>query len=123
MILLILILLFCYIIYLNGKNISASPIDIDEMKMNIYPYSGLNKEIYLKYLNDLLLFSQNIEHVDIATKYLYSAIDRAYELQFFTDHDFTDKIMKNAIKGEELLLESSLRYGNLFIPKYLNNKI
>jgi len=121
MLLIVLIIIIFLYAYISTIQVKSNPTVIDEMKMNIYPYSGLNEEIYLKYINDLNLFSNNIKYTDIASKYLYSSIDRAYDLQFFTNHDFTDKIIENAIKGEEILLQSSLRYGNMFNPKYLNN--
>jgi hypothetical protein len=92
-----------------------------ELKEDIQPWSGLDESLFIKFSNNLDIFHKNIEHVDISSKYLYNALDNLYDLQL-TDQefDFSDKINNVAMIGEEMLLRSSLKHGNLFNPKYLN---
>ena len=92
-----------------------------EFKQDIQPYSGLDESLFIKFFNNLDIFQKNIEYVDIASKYFYNALENLYDLQL-TDQefDFSDRINTIAVTGEEMLLRSSLKHGNLFNPKYLN---
>ena len=98
----------------------VDPEIIREFKLKLYPYSGFHKESYLKFVNNIDLFGKNIRNVDVSSKFLYKAIDDAQALLFFSNHDFTNEVKEIAIEGENLLLQSSLKYKTLFIPKYLN---
>lgn len=92
-----------------------------DLKHDIQPYSGLDETLFIEFTNNMDMFQKNIEYVDIASKYFYNALENLYELQL-TDQefDFSDKINNVAVTGEEMLLRSSLKHGNLFNPKYLN---
>jgi hypothetical protein len=92
-----------------------------KLKQDIQPYSGLDETLFIEFTNNMDMFQKNIEYVDIASKYLYNALENLYDLQL-TDQefDFSDKINNIAIISEEMLLRSSLKHGNLFNPKYLN---
>ena len=98
----------------------VDPEIIREFKLKLYPYSGFHKESYLKFVNNIDLFGKNIRNVDVSSKFLYTAIDDAQALLFFSNYDFTNEVKEIAIEGENLLLQSSLKYKTLFIPKYLN---
>ncbi len=93
---------------------------IRDFKLKLYPYSGFNEEAYIKFVNNIDLFGKNIREVDISSSFLYTAIDNAHDLLFYSNYDFTDDVKEIAIEGENLLLQSSLKYKTLFIPKYLN---
>ena len=118
-------LFFGYFFYKNKiiqHDIEVEPDIITEMKRNIQPYSGIDPDLYLKYVNNLDMFGQNIDNTYIASKYFYNALENLYDLQLVEpDFDFSSIIRENALTGEEMLLRSSLLYGNLFVPKYLNN--
>ena len=92
-----------------------------ELKQDIQPYSGLDETLFIEFTNNMDMFQKNIEYVDIASKYLYNALENLYDLQLTEqEFDFSDKINNIAIISEEMLLRSSLKHGNLFNPKYLN---
>lgn len=120
----IMFFLLGYLFYKNKiiqNDIEVEPDIITEMKRNIQPYSGIDPDLYMKYVNNLDMFGNNIENTDIASKYLYSALENLYDLQLVEqEFDFTSIIRENALTGEEILLRSSLLNGNLFVPKYLN---
>ena len=116
------IVIFIFFVLMNNStDEEVEPDIIMEMKKNIQPYSGLNEELFIQYMNNLDIFGKNIEYPDLASKYLYKALNNAYDLQLYGEEfDFTDIIGQNARIGEEMILISSLKTGNLFIPKYLN---
>jgi hypothetical protein len=100
----------------------AEPDLIREMKENILPYSGLNETLYLEYINNLDLFGNNINNIELASVYFYNALENLYELQLTDqDFDFTEQIHQNALTGEQLLMNSALEQSSSFHPKYLNN--
>lgn len=116
-----IVIFMLFIISRGTFDEQADPNHILEMKRNIQPYSGLNEDLFIQYTTNLDLFGKNIEYPDIAAKHLYKAIDNAYELQLYEqEFDFTEVIGQNARLGEELILQSSLKHGNMFVPKYLN---
>jgi hypothetical protein len=125
LILIISIFFIIFILYLISiKSVSDQEGDSDivmDMKQTIQPYSGINEDLFISYINNLDMFQKNIEFVDISSKYFYSAIENLYDIQLDDqDFDFSDKIEEIARTGEEMLLHSSLKHGTLFNPKYLN---
>ena len=120
------IILICYVLYLNitktfQNNEESSTSLIEDYKRSILPYSGLNPDLFYSFSNNLDLFQKNVEHTDLGSKYLYQAADDLFNLQLEDpDFDFTDEIYKILIPCEKMLLQMALKYGNLFIPKYLN---
>ena len=120
-----MILLIMVFVVLPSMNRPVVKTDvIMQMKENIHPYSGLDETLYLKYINNLDLFQNNIKNIEIASVYFYKAIDNLYDLQL-TDNefDFSEEIQKNAILGENILMNSSIEQSTSFNPKYLNNII
>ncbi len=99
----------------------AEPDAVMEMKRTIQPYSGLNEDLFIQYINNLDMFQRNIEFVDIASKYFYKALENLYDLQLEgPEFEFSNEISDIAVTGEEMLLRSSLKHGTMFNPKYLN---
>ena len=118
----ILFVLTGFFIYLSLGTEKVSPDVIREMKLKIHPYSGLNSDLYLQFVNNIELFGQNISNVSLASQYFYRAIQNLNDLHLYTDtSQFRRQIKEISIKGEKMLLESSLKYGSLFVPRYLNN--
>jgi len=120
----ILFVLTGFFIYLSLGTEKGSPDVIREMKIKIHPYSGLNSDLYLQFVNNIELFGQNISSVTLASQYLYRAIQNLNDLHLYTDTaHFRKEIEEISIKGEKMLLKSSLKYGSLFVPRYLNNTL
>ena len=125
MVIILFILIGVFIIYTFSFNTTRDQEgDYDivmDMKRSIQPYSGLNEDIFIQYINNLDMFQKNIEFVDIASKYFYSALENLYDLQLDgQEFEFTNEITDIAVTGEEMLLKSSLKHGTMFNPKYLN---
>lgn len=119
----ILIILFIFYTF-SFNTVSDQEGDYDivmDMKRSIQPYSGLNEDLFIQYVNNLDMFQKNIEFVDIASKYFYNALENLYDLQLDgPEFEFTGEISDIAVTGEEMLLRSSLKHGTMFNPKYLN---
>ena len=114
----IIILLMLSVIWLSMKSKS---LDVTYIQKKLYPYSGLNPELFHKFVNSLSLFGQNINYVDESAKYAYSALDYAIELQKYDErHDFRKEIDEIALECEKLLLNSALLNKVSFKPRYLN---
>lgn len=96
----------------------GQPNRIRALQMILKPYSGLNPDIYTKYVNNLELFGENINYTDSAKEYLYSALDNAEDLKLYGDIEFNDTILVVAKEGEKILLEHALKNGDHFYPKY-----
>ena len=125
MVIIFFILIAVFIFYTFSFNtVSDQEGDYDivmDMKRSIQPYSGLNEDIFIQYINNLDMFQKNIEFVDIASKYFYNALENLYDLQLDgPEFEFTGEISDIAVTGEEMLLRSSLKHGTMFNPKYLN---
>ena len=119
----ILIILFIFYTF-SFNTVSDQEGDYDivmDMKRSIQPYSGLNEDLFIQYINNLDMFQKNIEFVDVASKYFYKALENLYDLQLDgPEFEFTGEISDIAVTGEEMLLRSSLKHGTMFNPKYLN---
>ena len=117
--------IFTYFYILKSSPIVLQkPDNIMKMKLNLQPYSGINKDLFIQYMNNLDLFKTSLDNnnIEIASKYFYKSIDNAYEMQLYDqDFDFTSIIRGNAILGEEMLLRTSHEHKTSFNPKYLNN--
>ena len=125
MVIVFFILIAVFIFYTFSFNtVSDQEGDYDivmDMKRSIQPYSGLNEDLFIQYINNLDMFQKNIEFVDVASKYFYKALENLYDLQLDgPEFEFTGEISDIAVTGEEMLLRSSLKHGTMFNPKYLN---
>jgi hypothetical protein len=93
---------------------------IRELKLKFKKYSGVNPELYMSYINNLELMSQNLNDSDMASLYLYNAMDSIENLALYIPaYDLTDDIMSVVTRGEQMILDSD----RTFRPKYLNNII
>ncbi len=96
----------------------GQPNSIRALQLLLKPYSGLNPDLYTKYINNMELFEENINFTDSAKDYLYNAIDNAEDLKLYGDVDFSDTILVVAKEGERILFEHALKNGDHFYPKY-----
>jgi hypothetical protein len=86
--------------------------NLRELKLKLQPFSGLNKDLYLRYVNNIELFGRTRDE-----EFLYKALENAQELQLYGSEDFQDVINKVAIEGERYLIKTN----NSFMPRYLND--
>lgn len=86
--------------------------NLRDLKLKLKPYSGLNPDLYLKYVNNIELFGQTHDE-----EFLYKALENAQDLQLYSSDDFQDVINTVAIEGERYILKTNIS----FTPKYLND--
>ena len=86
--------------------------NLRELKLKLKPYSGLNKDLYLRYVNNIELFGESKDEI-----FLYKALDNAQELQLYGTENFQDIINTVAIEGERYLIKTNTS----FVPRYLND--
>lgn len=107
--LLFLIIIIGVLIKLTKK---PHPENLRDLKLKLKPYSGLNKDLYLRYVNNIELFGETRDE-----EFLYKALDNAQELQLYGTEDFQDVINSVAIEGERYLVGTNIS----FVPRYLND--
>ena len=99
-----------------------------DLKYEAHKYSGLNPELYRRFLNNMNLMKQTLSSVDTSSMYLYVALENLQDMGleamggssgFVEDlHDLASRI-GNA--GELLILEEAVTQGVRFNPKYIKN--
>ena len=82
------------------------------MQLAIRPWSGLNKDLYLDYVNSLEQFGRTMD-----SEHLYRAMDKAYELELYGTEKFSDIVIQVGILGERMIVQTN----NSFEPRYLND--
>jgi hypothetical protein len=98
----------------------------------VHPYSGLNPELFYKFVDQVNQFEQYIK-VDArkASENLYGAIDTAKDLGLCTqrqdDGDISEKITeitnRMGLEGETMIEQLVYQKGLRFNPKYLNDTL
>ena len=91
---------------------NKSPKEIRDMQLAIRPWSGLNKDIYMDYVNNLEQFGMTMD-----SEYLYRAMDKAYELELHGTEQFSHIVNQIGILGERMIVQTN----NSFEPRYLND--
>jgi hypothetical protein len=96
------------------------------IKYEVYKYSGLNPDLYHRFLNNMDLMKQNLYSVDLSAKYLYKAIDNLQDLAlnakggstgFIEEvHDIASRLGSEA---ELMIMEVALEKGVRFNPKFI----
>ena len=123
MYLFILVFLVCLIVYFYPKR------DRDQLapiKYEVYKYSGLNPDLYRKFLNNMDLMKQNLYSVDLSANYLYKAIDNLQDLALNAkggSTGFIDEVHEIASRlgseAELMIMEVALEKGIRFHPKFI----
>ena len=96
--------------------------DIFEVQKEIHEFSGVSKESYLKYLENMDNAMETME-----PQYLYDSLDnlKAMCMGLAPDSTVPEKIEKLSGKlaktTEKHIMDYSLKNGIKFAPKYLNN--
>ena len=125
---LIIILLFGILLFLSPKANKQQDKILLELKRKAHKYSGLNKDLFLNFLNSLNSMEKNIVDVEFASHELYNAIANLEELALYTPigHSNVEIEVNTIVKqigeySEGLILQKSLEQNLRFYPRYLNN--
>lgn len=102
---------------------------LEDLKMKVHKYSGLNPESYQSFLNNMDLMESGIqnENIDLASDYLYNAIDNVQDLSLYltgSSTEITETILNLSrqigIESEKLIMDMALYKRKQFRPRYLN---
>lgn len=129
--LIIIVLAIFFVIMLITPNVKSQPENkqLEDLKMEVHKYSGLNPESYQSFLNNMDLMESSIqnENIELASEYLYNAIDNVQELALYltgSSTEITDVILNLSrqigVESEKMIMDSALYKRKQFRPKYLN---
>jgi hypothetical protein len=102
---------------------------LNDLKMNVHKYSGLNPESYQSFLNNMDLMESGIqnENIDLASDYLYSAVDNVQDLSLYltgSSTEITETILNLSrqigVESEKMIMDVALYKRKQFRPRYLN---
>ena len=103
---------------------------LDDLKLELHKYSGLSPTHYNNFNTNMGLMEENVEDTDLASYYLYRAIDDAQSLalQSTGSHSYViddvATITGNiGVYAEGMILNKAFLQGRSFKPRYLNEKI
>ena len=130
--LLIIVLAVFFIIMLITPNVQSRPENqqLEDLKFQINKYSGLNPESYQSFVNNIDLMQSTLQNgnVEIATNYLYSAIENIQDLSLYltgSTTEITDSILdlsrQVGIESEKMIMDVALFKRKDFRPRYLND--
>lgn len=130
--LLIIVLAVFFIIMLITPNVQSRPENqqLEDLKFEINKYSGLNPESYQSFVNNIDLMQSTLQNgnVEIATNYLYSAIENIQDLSLYltgSTTEITDSILdlsrQVGIESEKMIMDVALFKRKDFRPRYLND--
>lgn len=121
----ILLALIVFAIYIYPKRDNDK---LKDLKFEVYKYSGLNPDLYYRFLNNIQLMDQTIQSVETSSGYLYEALDNLQDMALNAKggssglienlHDIASRIGNAA---ELTILDNALRQGVRFYPKYIKN--
>ena len=103
---------------------------LDDLKMEIHKYSGVNPDMFNNFMTNMELMEDNISRTELASYYLYKAIDNAQEIALYTT-GYGTHIVEEISQittdigeySEQIILDEALLQGNKFQPRYLNEKV
>ena len=103
---------------------------LDDLKMEIHKYSGVNPDMFNNFMTNMELMEDNISRTELASYYLYKAIDNAQEIALYTT-GYGTHIVEEISQittdigeySEQIILDETLLQGNKFQPRYLNEKV
>lgn len=97
---------------------------IVRLQKKVLPYSGVDKENFIKYVNLLQLMEMSIgDDIDIAAGFFYTAIhclDQIHSELAERQVEIGDLVREIQSEGETLLLNQALKNKQFFIPRYIN---
>lgn len=130
LIIIVLAIFFMLLIYSPKIKTQRRSQILEDLKLKVHEYSGLNPESYLEFENNLELMETNLENVDpeMAEHYLQKAIENIEDLSLYStgsNTEIIDDLLNTSrqigIESEKLIMDTALYKGVQFRPKYLNN--
>lgn len=108
---------------LTHKDIQVNK--LDELLKKAHGYSGLDKENFYSFVTNFNMFKENIHTVELATLFLYKAIEHLENIGLMTE--FQEEISELAsiigYFGEQEIMNAAINKNAAFHPKYLNSRL
>ena len=111
--------------YIGGNSFQ----DVHIIQKKIHAYSGIDKDMYMKYITELDNSKAFINDPDMAAKSLYAGIEYLRTIGLSIpggDSTIPETIQELSVElgnaMEQYILNESLRQGVRFEPAYLNEK-
>jgi len=110
-------------------NVKQKNKNLEDLKMKVHKYSGLDPGTYYSFLNNIELMETQIKngYVDSAVDYLHKAIENIQELSLYltgSTSENTNSIInlsrKVGIESEKIIMDVALIKRIKFKPIYLN---
>jgi len=126
----VILLLFCLVLYIAIRDpiwVNNFP-DIHKIQKEIHQYSGLNKSLYMLYLDEMDKVMGDIGDTQMAAGSLYIALEHMRSAGLNVpggDSEIPDIINKLCDElgkvTEKYIMKYALQNGNRFNPRYLND--
>ncbi|AUT19042.1 hypothetical protein DSLPV1_071 [Dishui lake phycodnavirus 1] len=112
-----------FLTYLLTAQRQRVTLDLRDLKLEAHKYSGVDPGEFMAFLNNINKIELYLEEPDIASYYLYSALDHLSNLKFSKfgiEADIDEIVSKIGFKAELTIMDSAMREKKRFTPKYLN---
>jgi len=109
--------------YLLTSQRQRVTLDLHDLKMEAHKFSGVDPTEFMAFLNNLNKIDLYIDDPNVASYFLYTALDHLNNLKFNKfgiDSDIDELVSKIGFKAELSIMDSALREKKRFTPKYLN---
>jgi len=130
MLIFLIISMFFMLIVFAPKGKIYHDDQLDNLKLELHKYSGLSPTHYNNFNTNMDLVEENVDDIDLASYYLYRAIDDAQSLALQSTGSHSYVIDDVAVITEDIgiytegmILNKALSQGVSFKPRYLNEKV
>jgi hypothetical protein len=109
--------------YLLTSQRQRVTLDLHDLKMEAHKFSGVEPTEFMAFLNNLNKIDLYIDDPNVASYFLYTALDHLSNLKFNKfgiESDIDELVSKIGFKAELSIMDSALREKKRFTPKYLN---
>ena len=129
LIIFVLTVFFVIMIITPTINAKQKNKNLEDLKMEVHKYSGLDPGTYYSFLNNIELMETQIKngYVDSAVDYLHKAIENIQELSLYLTGSTSENInsiinlsRKVGIESEKIIMDVALIKRIKFKPIYLN---
>lgn len=112
-----------FLTYLLTSQRERVTLDLHDLKVEAHKFSGVDPTEFMAFLNNLNKIELYLDEPDIASYFLYSALDHLSNLKFSKygiEAEVDDIISKIGFTAELSIMDSAIREKKRFTPKYLN---
>jgi len=112
-----------FLTYLLTSQRQRVTLDLHDLKLEAHKFSGVDPTEFMAFLDNLNKIELYIDEPNIASYYLYTALDHLSNLKFTKygiESDIDEIVSSIGFKAELSIMDSAIREKKRFAPKYLN---